>query len=746
MSGQQIQDLIDRGALFVVNHSGGKDSQAMFLTIRQRVPASQIIVVHAHLPDVEWDGTIEHIRKTTDGFPLHVCQASKTFFDMVEARGMFPSPKYRQCTSDLKRGPIEKLIRRICRETGNRLIVNCMGLRAEESASRAKQQTFKKSARNSKAGREWYDWLPIFDLLVDEVFAIITDAGQEPFWCYAAGMSRKSCCFCIMSCEADLKTAGRLRPDLARRIAATERRFDQTMLMPAADGTRTFLDELLDLGDPVDRFMDRVHGATEAPPSDDCHGLVVSDFDIVAACTPKPVTVLSFGGGVDSTAILALRLFPNAGARVLGITADQLDRALPAIDHVVFADTGAESRRTYRNVETARRLCANAGVPFTVVRKRDRDGNVYRIQDHHLRLGTVPVMPGGGHVCSIKFKQDVIRQWRVATFGDRPVIDLIGYEDNERTRCAKAGRFKPEAGRHQRYPLIALGLDRDRCAALLAALWPHEVVKSSCVFCPFMTEAEIEDLYWNEPEGWRLACDLEDALKRESDRKHGAYLAAMAAHRADPIANPSPLNKAGKCKTGFWSRHSWNDGLRVFWARQIEGRALSMAEWAARFEARHAATKTPAKPSLRLVIDNGLHVRGPSKADAIGKAVLVGMPPNPHPPVRRRILRRRNPPWQTPSLRASEGAPGPTPSPISGPRPSPCTGPANHTGLPCSAPWPMRSTPSPPSSGCRSPRSTASLKPWSWHGPWAATSAPAAPPGVPTPRPCATWTKPNWPR
>ena len=52
--------------------------------------------------------------------------------------------------------------------------------------------------------------------------------------------------------------------------------------------------------------------------------------------------VLSFGGGVDSSAILAYHLFE-----------ENLN-----IDHVVFADTGAESADTYRNVEFFRALRA----------------------------------------------------------------------------------------------------------------------------------------------------------------------------------------------------------------------------------------------------------------------------------------------------------------------------------------------------------------------------------------------------
>jgi DNA sulfur modification protein DndC len=63
------------------------------------------------------------------------------------------------------------------------------------------------------------------------VFATIKGAGQKPHWVYAQGMSRKSCCFCIMACDADLKRASELRPELARKYAETERRINFTVSM-----------------------------------------------------------------------------------------------------------------------------------------------------------------------------------------------------------------------------------------------------------------------------------------------------------------------------------------------------------------------------------------------------------------------------------------------------------------------------------------------------------------------------------
>lgn len=274
----RIAELIARGALFVVNHSGGKDSQAMYLKLHDLVPRDQLVIVHADLGAVEWAGAIGHIIATTAGEEMHVCHSRRNLLQMIEERGMFPSPEQRQCTSDLKRGPIERTIRRLVEnrvadfigvprgtntlhmhgrdaamEAGCGLVVNCMGMRAQESSGRRKLPVFKLSARNSKAGREWYDWLPIHDMLESDVFASIAAAGQEPHPVYKLGMRRFSCVFCIMASEEDLKTAARLAtehpellndPHLYRKYVGLERSTGQVMLMPSKTKGRRTLEEI----------------------------------------------------------------------------------------------------------------------------------------------------------------------------------------------------------------------------------------------------------------------------------------------------------------------------------------------------------------------------------------------------------------------------------------------------------------------------------------------------------------------
>jgi DNA sulfur modification protein DndC len=228
-------EAIEAGAVVFVSHSGGKDSQAMYAHLRGIVPAAQIVVVHANLGEVEWSGVIDHIEANVD-HDLNIVKAGKTLLEMVESRfekrpevPCWPSPKHRQCTSDLKRGPIQKFIRAEMKRRGSLLAINAMGLRAEESSARAKRPDWQLNKMLSKAGREVYDWSPIHDWSTAKVFNTISDYGQSPFWAYAKGNERLSCVFCIMGCEGDLRNGAEQNPELARKYIELEERTGYTM-------------------------------------------------------------------------------------------------------------------------------------------------------------------------------------------------------------------------------------------------------------------------------------------------------------------------------------------------------------------------------------------------------------------------------------------------------------------------------------------------------------------------------------
>ena len=280
--------------------------------------------------------------------------------------------------------------------------------------------------------------------------------------------------------------------------------------------------------------------------------------------TTKQTTknVLAFGGGIDSTALLAMHLNRNEAAKILGISRSQLDNELPDFDAVVFSDTGAEFNGTYTNIETARELCQKAGLHFEVVRKKGET-----ITEWVTRLGIVPVMAGGPHVCSLKFKGEVMAAWAADEYGTEDSVRwTIGIEFDEGHRVT---RFKQKGKTDSVFPLVNLEITRAKAAEIITALWPHEVVKSSCVFCPFMQEDEIKNLTKCAAE-FEIAQKVEARFQEASAAKHQAF-----------INGGRKLNKGGRAFKGQWRKDAYADGARLF-ARKINGRQLSVSEWAER--------------------------------------------------------------------------------------------------------------------------------------------------------------------
>jgi len=251
MTGTSIQNLIaDSGVLFAVSHSGGKDSQLSLIETLRWVPAERILVVHATFPE-EWPGALEHARKQAEdaGCAFRVAHAiyrdgsPKTFLNRVESRIVarpdappFPGPKNRWCTSELKTGPIEVVIRAYMAGHGFTKVVSVEGIRAAESESRRKRVPFAyrpagKSEGLTRAGRHAWTFYPIFHLATADVIPAIRAAGQEPHWAYAQGNERLSCTFCFLGSVNDLKVGARLRPELYAQYIELEERTGYCLTM-----------------------------------------------------------------------------------------------------------------------------------------------------------------------------------------------------------------------------------------------------------------------------------------------------------------------------------------------------------------------------------------------------------------------------------------------------------------------------------------------------------------------------------
>ena len=209
----------------VINSSAGADSQAMLsylaaLANAQGYSLDRFIVVHADLGRVEWEGTRELAEEQARfyGLRFEAVARDEDLLDQVVTRRRtldakaetmlaegnvleadkarntpaWPSSQARYCTSDQKTSQVVKLMTRLAdahRAAGNTRplrILNCLGLRADESPARAKKKSLHRDTA-SNGRREVTRWLPIFTWTAEQVWDTIRRSGVPYHPAYDAG-------------------------------------------------------------------------------------------------------------------------------------------------------------------------------------------------------------------------------------------------------------------------------------------------------------------------------------------------------------------------------------------------------------------------------------------------------------------------------------------------------------------------------------------------------------------------------
>ncbi|TPN34774.1 phosphoadenosine phosphosulfate reductase family protein [Mesorhizobium sp. B1-1-6] len=236
-----IDELIAAGSPVAIGVSGGKDSQAAALATVAHLDrighAGPRLLIHSDLGIVEWSDSHPMCDKLADhiGIDLVVVrrkagglmerwesrwESSRVRYETLSTVTLVPcwsTPDMRFCTSEMK---THIIVAELHRRFKGQTVINVTGIRRQESRKRAMATV----ATRQKDGRMW-DWRPIIDWTVDEVFAEIDRHGLHPHPAYRGfGMSRVSCRFCIMSNLADIAAAA-AQPeahDLYRRMVGLE--------------------------------------------------------------------------------------------------------------------------------------------------------------------------------------------------------------------------------------------------------------------------------------------------------------------------------------------------------------------------------------------------------------------------------------------------------------------------------------------------------------------------------------------
>ena len=197
------------------------------------------------------------------------------------------------------------------------------------------------------------------------------------------------------------------------------------------------------------------------------------------------LTVASFGGGTDSTAMLI-------GMWQRG----------EKVDLILFADTGGEKPHTYEHIERFSKWLVKRGMPEIKIVRYEKE----TLEENCLRVKSLPSIAYGHKKCSLKFKvqpQDkFVNNWlpaKDAWARGEKVIKLIGYDASESRRAERPSSEVNQRKYQFRYPLIEWGLDRKTCIEVIQSAGLPLPGKSACFFCPSSKAQEVKQLAKDYP-------------------------------------------------------------------------------------------------------------------------------------------------------------------------------------------------------------------------------------------------------
>jgi len=209
----------------ILGLSGGKDSTALALYLKNKVPQIEYFFcdTHKELPE-----TYAYLRKIEIllGKKIKILESERGFDHWLAIKnGFLPSPQIRWCTAKLKISPIERFV-------GNDEAISYIALRADED-----RIGYSSTKPNIK---------PVFPFMNDglikkDIIRIIEESGIGMPG-YYNWRSRSGCYFCFFQRKIEWVRLSEIHPDLFKQAVKYEREHE--------DGRRYFWNEdesLLDL-------------------------------------------------------------------------------------------------------------------------------------------------------------------------------------------------------------------------------------------------------------------------------------------------------------------------------------------------------------------------------------------------------------------------------------------------------------------------------------------------------------------
>jgi len=187
-------------------------------------------------------------------------------------------------------------------------------------------------------------------------------------------------------------------------------------------------------------------------------------------------TILSFGGGVNSTAILALAKM----------------KKLLWPDYIIFSDTGAEWPHTYQYMD----YLESEEIHITYLTGGDCG---LTLLEYCQKMNFIPSRMN--RWCTDRWKVTPVNRFRMALGMDTKLI--IGIDAGESHRAEKHSRI------YKSFPLIKMGINRNDCMRIIKEVGWGVPQKSGCYICPYQRRKQWVELKKFHSDLWQIAVDLE---------------------------------------------------------------------------------------------------------------------------------------------------------------------------------------------------------------------------------------------
>lgn len=236
------------------------------------------------------------------------------------------------------------------------------------------------------------------------------------------------------------------------------------------------------------------------------------------------LTVLSFGGGQDSTALLYKYIYD-----------DEFAKKYIGNDFVVImADTGNEHEETDAHVREIRDLCLDNGINFHFLtgdmgltspvwskglvhfyESGNRIGSKCFPKTCTDKLKITPIYNFlEEYVHNVYLTEKVGRKRAIKEFAEKhgKIDVIIGIAAGEETR-ASTNEESPSVWMRQAinkvYPLLDLEMDRQACQDYITEVGHVVPPPSNCILCPFMSYQELLFMHRTMPEWYNKWVELE---------------------------------------------------------------------------------------------------------------------------------------------------------------------------------------------------------------------------------------------